>query len=196
MSHYSVDASRTVKVDLTIKYECEHCGRDTSYTQTYDQSITESGVTSRKSKAEANQLSKELSSKTHKFAQEIAEEWKKEGPTSFEYHIRYEACPNCGYTQSWMQKYLKQRRRSKYLKWPIVIISFAYWLWFFGGRLETILQELVGDMAGPAAFGIWAVLAGLTFLFGRIFVDPNRKFADVVTVNEPAFLWGDPVITG
>ena len=193
MSYYQLDVSRTVKTDLTIKYDCENCGLGSSYTQTYDTSVHESGQTSSKSNAEAHELSKQLSSKAQEFAQEIAEDWKSEGPASFEYHITYEKCPSCGYTQSWMLEYLRERLRSKYIKWPIVIMSFAYIGLYFA--LERTLNDLVGDLATLSAIGVWAAAAFITYLIGTRFTDPNREFGDVSKVNEPTFIWSEPIIT-
>lgn len=197
MSYYSVDVSCTVEIELTTKYECENCGRVSSYRQTYDTSVNERGQTTRKSKAAAQKLTRELSIKAQKRAKEMGEDWKTEGPESFEYHITYEKCPHCGYSQSWMQKYLRGRQRSKYIKWPFFIVSFAYILWYVNG-LESILNGLVGDLAGFNGIVTWAVVAGITYLIGKgilKYTDPNRKFGAVETINEPTFIWGEPIIT-
>ena len=197
MSFYSVDVSRTVKSELTIKYECENCGQVSSYRQTYDTSVHESGQTARKSQAEAQNLSKELSLKALESAQEIAKNWKTEGPESFEYHITYENCPNCGYSQSWMQKYLREKQNSQYITSPIGIVSLVLFIWYFAG-LESTLSDLVGNLAWLSGIGIWIVSVGIIFFVGKgiqKLLDPNRQFGKVPTINEPIFIWGEPVIT-
>ncbi len=197
MSFYSLDVSRTVKSELTIKYECENCGQVSSYRQTYDTSVHESGQTATKSQAEAQNLSKELSLKALERAQEIAKDWKTKGPESFEYHITYENCPNCGYSQSWMQKYLREKQNSQYITSPIGIVSLGLFIWYFAG-LESTLSGLVGDLACLSGIGIWVVSVVIIFFVGtglKKLVDPNRKFGEVTTKNEPTFIWGEPIIT-
>lgn len=197
MSFYSVDVSCKVEIGLTTKYECENCGQASSYYQTYDQIVSKSGQTSRKSQTEARSLSKKLSIEAQEYAQELEKDWKKDGPSSFQYHISYEMCPHCGYYQSWMQKHLKDKSFSKYIKWPLLIVSFA-WFLLYVNLLERTFLSLVGDYAPTLGIGLWVVLAGITFLIGKYFrnyKDTNRKFKDVDVINEPTFIWGECKIT-
>jgi hypothetical protein len=193
VSYYDVRIDYTIKIDGHISYECENCGQTSSTTKTTSTSVYEHGQTAQKRRSQAEELSRELSLKAEQQANQIAQEWGKEKPYL---PLPCEPCPHCGYLQSWMQPASREQQRSRYIKWPIgimtVIVLFGY---IFGG--ESALRPLVGDAAPPVAIGVWLALAVILYLVGKTLLerlDPNRRFGDVAQRNEPTIVWGEPYI--
>jgi predicted RNA-binding Zn-ribbon protein involved in translation (DUF1610 family) len=179
-------------MDITIKYECENCGLDSSYRETYEETLSEGGQ--RATKAAAQELAKDSLIKVQKHAQETAEIWRREGPEDFTYQHTNEKCPNCGYTQSWMLEYLRHTQRLEIITFPILILTLAYLL-LWSAYLSNFLNNLFGDFSDPVAIVIWAVAAGIFYLIRKNSIDPNRDFEDVSQENEPTLIWGEPIIT-
>jgi predicted RNA-binding Zn-ribbon protein involved in translation (DUF1610 family) len=193
MSYYEVSGSVSAKALRTVSYECENCGKAFSYQFELVMGSTQTESTAAgTNKDKLKKIVFRLKDKARPIALEKIQNEIKSLDASSDYG--HEACPNCGYLQSWMIKAwskVDSDKVGKKVELPTIILTGIFLV------LAIVLPIQVPSVSYLVScllsFVLWSIGVLIIMRYALSFTNkPNEDFGKVDKENTPAVTWSEP----